>query len=82
MYHFWSHTVSRVADVKDGSGSLVKIRVWRTRASDGTHEIGIKFGEQQIKCTSGDSEQHARVLNEMLDEVIDEPCELPSIGSR
>ena len=80
MKDFLYRTVQEDAEVHDEDGDKVAVSAWRTRNSNGHRSIGVSFGDQRIEFTCGDDyEQHAKLVRDMLDKMIDNPCKLPTL---
>ena len=78
MKDFLLRTVSEEASVFDEDGNKLEIYVHRTRNSNGHRSIIIKFGNQSIEFSIGDEyEEHAMLVRDMLDKIINDKCLLP-----
>jgi len=76
MKDFYYRTVSEEAEVLDEDGEQIKVRVSRTRTSNGFLNIVVEFGSQKIEFNI---EEHARMVRDMLTKICNNPCELPKI---
>lgn len=71
-------TITEETEVLNEHGAVIKATAWRIRSNNGHRAIGIRFGDQQIEFSIGDDyEEHARIVRNLLDVVISNPCNLP-----
>jgi hypothetical protein len=84
MKDFLHRTIStETVEYIGANGFRTEMSATRTRTSDGFSSIVVKFGDQKIEFNSdkgdGYDEDAAREMARMLEEIADNPCQLPSI---